>query len=77
MGTILCQVCGGTIEQFEDEKVTVLYGHCCSSCKKEIKSVSLPSRHRLVEWRICFLILNLVYKPFCIVEYKCYFMNEL
>ncbi|WP_129730763.1 GapA-binding peptide SR1P [Ectobacillus funiculus] len=37
MGTILCQVCGGAIEQFEDEKVTVLYGYCCSNCEKENK----------------------------------------
>lgn len=37
MGTIICQVCEGTIEQFEDEKITVLYGNCCSNCKKENK----------------------------------------
>ncbi len=37
MGTIICQVCRGTIGKFEDEKVIVLDGHCCSSCKKENK----------------------------------------
>ncbi|MGE6311939.1 GapA-binding peptide SR1P, partial [Bacillus mycoides] len=26
MGTIVCQVCEGTIGHFEDEKTTVLYG---------------------------------------------------
>ncbi|MGQ0437577.1 MULTISPECIES: GapA-binding peptide SR1P, partial [Bacillus cereus group] len=26
MGTIVCQVCEGTIGHFEDEKSTVLYG---------------------------------------------------
>ena len=25
MGTIVCQECNATIDQFEDEKVTVLY----------------------------------------------------
>jgi len=30
MGTIVCQVCDNTIAHFEDEKVTVLYGNCCS-----------------------------------------------
>ncbi|WP_416826995.1 GapA-binding peptide SR1P [Ectobacillus polymachus] len=33
MGTIVCQVCESTIEHFEDEKVTILYGHCCSNCE--------------------------------------------
>ncbi|WP_084786613.1 GapA-binding peptide SR1P [Bacillus tuaregi] len=28
MGTIVCQVCDNTIEQFETEKVTTLYGQC-------------------------------------------------
>ncbi|WP_342048246.1 GapA-binding peptide SR1P [Bacillus sp. OTU530] len=32
MGTTICQVCEGTIEQFEDEKVTMLYGNFCSHC---------------------------------------------
>ncbi|WP_028398864.1 GapA-binding peptide SR1P [Ectobacillus panaciterrae] len=32
MGTIVCQVCENTIGHFEDEKVTVLYGNCCSHC---------------------------------------------
>ncbi|MCP8970302.1 GapA-binding peptide SR1P [Ectobacillus ponti] len=32
MGTIVCQVCEGTIAHFEDEKVTVLYGQCCPNC---------------------------------------------
>lgn len=31
MGTIVCQTCEGTIDHFEDEKVTVLYGKC-SNC---------------------------------------------
>ncbi len=29
MGTIVCQTCESTIDHFEDEKVTVLYGKCC------------------------------------------------
>lgn len=28
MGTIVCQACDSTIDHFEDEKVTVLYGKC-------------------------------------------------
>ncbi|WP_163103160.1 GapA-binding peptide SR1P [Peribacillus alkalitolerans] len=28
MGTIICQTCNGTIESFEDEKVSVLYSKC-------------------------------------------------
>ncbi|WAA13241.1 GapA-binding peptide SR1P [Fervidibacillus halotolerans] len=32
MGTLVCQVCQSTIDYFEHEKVTVLYG-TCSSCK--------------------------------------------
>jgi SR1 protein len=35
MGTIVCQVCGGTIDHYEDEKVTVLYGNCKECCNKE------------------------------------------
>lgn len=35
MGTIVCQVCESTIEHFEDEKVTVLYGHCCQECASD------------------------------------------
>jgi hypothetical protein len=35
MGTIVCQVCEGTIGKFEDEKVTVLYGNCCSHCNQK------------------------------------------
>ncbi|WP_379966903.1 GapA-binding peptide SR1P [Ectobacillus sp. sgz5001026] len=35
MGTIVCQVCESTIEHFEDEKVTVLYGHCCEECASD------------------------------------------
>ncbi|MDC1541849.1 GapA-binding peptide SR1P [Candidatus Pseudothioglobus singularis] len=34
MGTIVCQDCGNIIEYFNAEKVTTLYGTCCSSCKK-------------------------------------------
>ncbi len=30
MGTIVCQTCNGTIDHFEDEKVSVLYGKCTS-----------------------------------------------
>ncbi|MCA1027624.1 MULTISPECIES: GapA-binding peptide SR1P [Cytobacillus] len=33
MGTIVCQICDETIEVFEDEKVSVLYGQC--GCKNE------------------------------------------
>lgn len=34
MGTIVCQTCNNTIDYFEDEKVTTLYGQCnCSDCK--------------------------------------------
>ncbi|PDY48831.1 GapA-binding peptide SR1P [Bacillus pseudomycoides] len=33
MGTIVCQVCEGTIAHFEDEKTTVLYGKCESHCE--------------------------------------------
>ncbi|MFZ3579625.1 GapA-binding peptide SR1P [Virgibacillus sp. DJP39] len=32
MGTIICQDCQQIIEQFDDEKVTTLYG-ACPSCK--------------------------------------------
>ncbi|HDR4681975.1 GapA-binding peptide SR1P [Bacillus cereus group sp. MYBK15-3] len=32
MGTIVCQVCEGTIGHFEDEKTTVLYGKCGTNC---------------------------------------------
>ncbi|MGE6631240.1 GapA-binding peptide SR1P [Bacillus sp. NPDC077027] len=28
MGTIVCQDCNETIDQFENEKVTTLYGTC-------------------------------------------------
>ncbi|WP_028393004.1 GapA-binding peptide SR1P [Bacillus cihuensis] len=37
MGTIVCQTCNGTIEHFEDEKVSVLYALCnhCDSKKEE------------------------------------------
>ena len=35
MGTIICQVCEVTIGKLEGEKVTVLYGNCCSNGKKE------------------------------------------
>jgi len=34
MGTIVCQTCNATIDHFEDEKVTVLYGQC-SGCDCE------------------------------------------
>lgn len=32
MGTIICQDCQQVIEQFDDEKVTTLYG-ACPTCK--------------------------------------------
>ncbi|WP_335870454.1 GapA-binding peptide SR1P [Bacillus sp. 2205SS5-2] len=28
MGTIVCQSCLGTMEHYDDEKVTVLYSEC-------------------------------------------------
>ncbi|HWO97117.1 MAG TPA: GapA-binding peptide SR1P [Bacillus sp. (in: firmicutes)] len=34
MGTIICQNCSETIEQFEHEKVSTLYGQC-NCCDKE------------------------------------------
>ncbi|MBU8788225.1 MULTISPECIES: GapA-binding peptide SR1P [Bacillus] len=39
MGTIVCQECNETIQHFEDEKVTVLYGTCghCNCCHEEEK----------------------------------------
>lgn len=39
MGTIICQTCEATIDKFEDEKVTVLYGQCsnCNSHKHDKK----------------------------------------
>ena len=37
MGTIVCQVCEGTIGHFEDEKSTVLYGKCGSHCECDHK----------------------------------------
>jgi hypothetical protein len=37
MGTIVCTGCNATIDHFEDEKVTVLYGNCadCHNCHGE------------------------------------------
>lgn len=35
MGQIVCSVCNSTIDYFEDEKVTVLYGTCPSCCNEE------------------------------------------
>lgn len=36
MGTIVCQTCESTLEHFEDEKVTVLYGKCDScNCSEQ------------------------------------------
>lgn len=35
MGSIVCQSCEQVIDYYEDEKVTVLYGKCCSECGKE------------------------------------------
>ncbi|HDR4602449.1 MULTISPECIES: GapA-binding peptide SR1P [Bacillus] len=32
MGTIVCQVCEGTIGHFKDEKTIVLYGKCRTNC---------------------------------------------
>ncbi|MCC2518658.1 GapA-binding peptide SR1P [Bacillus paranthracis] len=41
MGTIVCQVCEGTIGHFEDdEKSTVLYGKCGSHCDCDHKEHS-------------------------------------
>ena len=41
MGQIVCQTCGETVEFFDAEKVTVLYGVCpdChgNQCKNEQK----------------------------------------
>lgn len=34
MGQIVCSVCDTTVDYFEDEKITVLYGQC-SSCHCE------------------------------------------
>lgn len=34
MGTIICQSCENTIDKFEDEKVTVLYGKCPNCCNQ-------------------------------------------
>ncbi|HSU79664.1 MAG TPA: GapA-binding peptide SR1P [Candidatus Angelobacter sp.] len=36
MGTIVCQQCERTIDKFEDQKVTTLYG-TCKSCKQTKK----------------------------------------
>lgn len=36
MGTIICQTCSETIDQFETEKVSTLYGQCpCCNNEKE------------------------------------------
>jgi hypothetical protein len=36
MGTIICQNCSATIDQFENEKVATLYGQCtCCDNEKE------------------------------------------
>ncbi|MDX8359933.1 GapA-binding peptide SR1P [Cytobacillus sp. Hm23] len=38
MGTIVCQSCNSTIDHYEDEKVTILYGkstECCCEDHKE------------------------------------------
>ena len=35
MGTIICHVYEGTVGKFEGEKVTVLYGNCCSHCNQK------------------------------------------
>ncbi|GAA0350522.1 putative HNH restriction endonuclease [Bacillus horti] len=49
MGTIICQTCGRTIAQYEDEKVSTLYGVCpnCHQCSgeeqysvKEVKGIA-------------------------------------
>ena len=39
VGTIICQDCNETIDQFENEKVTTLYGtcghcHCCDEASE-------------------------------------------
>ncbi len=36
VGTIICQGCNCTIDHFEDEKVTTLYGRC-QGCEEGIK----------------------------------------
>ncbi|MCU9612252.1 GapA-binding peptide SR1P [Caldibacillus lycopersici] len=37
MGQIVCQSCNSTIEHFENEKVSILYGQCphCKDCEEE------------------------------------------
>jgi hypothetical protein len=32
MGILVCQECNSTIDHFENEKVTVLYGKCTCCC---------------------------------------------
>ncbi|MFD3447989.1 GapA-binding peptide SR1P [Microbacteriaceae bacterium 4G12] len=47
MGTIVCQTCETTIGHFEDEKVTVLYGSCCSHCNTtEVKHTESHHAHK-------------------------------
>ncbi|MEW9677843.1 GapA-binding peptide SR1P [Lentibacillus sp. L22] len=36
MGTVICQDCQKTIEHFDDEKVTTLYG-TCPNCNNKNK----------------------------------------
>ncbi len=38
MGTIVCQVCNNTIDHFENEKVSTLYGHCTCCNEKQKKT---------------------------------------
>lgn len=38
MGIIVCQTCEKTIDHFDDEKVSTLYGVCphCHDCKEDV-----------------------------------------
>ncbi|QIZ08410.1 GapA-binding peptide SR1P [Priestia megaterium] len=38
MGTIICQICNKTIDHFENEKVSTLYGQCTCCDKKQKKT---------------------------------------
>ena len=47
MGTIVCQVCEGTIGHFEDEKSTVLYGNVDLIATVTIKNIQSLNKKRL------------------------------
>ncbi|WP_338450113.1 GapA-binding peptide SR1P [Niallia oryzisoli] len=38
MGTIICQSCNNTIDHFENEKVSTLYGKCTCCDDKQKKA---------------------------------------